>query len=329
MRNRAIVALFCFALGMVSALAAMAQTRQFISSEAAETYQLAESCLNTNGYSDGDTLYSSKYSACLPRVQEILNNLGEESNQCLSQCVTNKPDSTNCDVCVRNYSAGGYTERTYSACDSFCVPKSPGLCGQCTNTRDQKKAEVESAIEAAIEDWQAVHPAVAPELQTIAPPPQTEQPSASAENPAPEPAVTTKTLSVGEDIKEGETVTTGKNERIIIAFSDGSTVQIEANSSFKLIGKDEAKTLKGKFQFFFTKLVQGRKYTIRTSNATVSIRGTKFSVNTRKNKTTVQVTEGVVAVSDAKQKKTINVNAGYQISVNGKKVGKAKQLRLK
>ncbi len=90
------------------------------------------------------------------------------------------------------YSAGGYTERTYSACDSFCVEKSPGQCSQCYNLSDQKKKEVTSAIEAAIADWETAHPAVIP---TVAPKPTPEKttqpqtkPEKTPETPTTQPA---------------------------------------------------------------------------------------------------------------------------------------------
>lgn len=315
MKNFVIVSIL-LSIGMFFGLSAQAETSRFNSAEANEVYQMAQKCVNENGYSQGDTIYSSKYSACLPRLQEILDGLGKENDQCLSQCVTNKPGSTNCDVCVQAYTAGGYTERTFSACDSFCVEKSPGLCGQCGDLRDQKKSEIDEAIDAAVADWQAGQKTVAPLTQNT-----------SEKTTEREPKISTKTLAVGIDIKEGETVTTGKNEQAVIVFGDGSKVEIGANSSFTLLSKDEAQTLKGKFEFYFEKLVQGRTFRVKTTNAIAGVRGTKFSVDTVKNKTVVRVTEGTVAVSDAQEKKTVMVNAGYKVTVNRKKVGKVKRSR--
>ncbi|MDO8628063.1 MAG: hypothetical protein Q7K42_06355, partial [Candidatus Diapherotrites archaeon] len=123
------------------------QIPQFTYPEATEAYTLVKSCLDEKGYSATDN-------TCFEQLEETQTNISNEYNQCLSQCFTNKPESTNCDVCVKNYSSGGYTARTFSSCDSFCIEKSPGQCGECTTTYEEKNKEISSVKDLAIKNWQ-------------------------------------------------------------------------------------------------------------------------------------------------------------------------------
>ncbi len=132
--------------------------KQFTYPEATETYQSLISCFDKKGYAIVDA-------ECNQIVLDISTIINNENNKCLSQCYTNKPGSSNCDTCVNAYSSGGYTERTYSSCDSFCLEKSPGQCGECFDLRDKKKKEINFARDSAVSDWQEIDDLVRTSVQ--------------------------------------------------------------------------------------------------------------------------------------------------------------------
>ena len=120
---------------------------------------------------------------------------------------------------------------------------------------------------------------------------------------------------------------TGKGERAtIFVDSRGSRVELEPNSTFILVKPDEYQTVKGKFAFFFEKLLPGAniRYQVRTPTAVAAVRGTKFLMFVTKAKTTVQVLEGLVSVSDLKGAEFVEVSAGYQTTVTKTKLQKLK-----
>lgn len=142
--------------------------------------------------------------------------------------------------------------------------------------------------------------------------------------------VVTKTMRFGVDIRDGQTVTAKKGERIIIEFEDGSRIQLDAGSTFytesTLPTDYSLKALKGKFHFFLKKLV-GRRFTVRSVGIAVAVRGTEFTMDVKKNKTVIQVLEGVVMVTDSKGKTSVDVEAGYQITATKKSLSKPKPIK--
>ena len=132
------------------------------------------------------------------------------------------------------------------------------------------------------------------------------------------------------DLKEGDRVTTGKGEHATISVdSRGSRVELEPNSAFIVVKPDEYKTLKGKFTFFFKKLLYGRDTPIRVYSgiAVAAVRGTKFLTSVTRTKTVVQVLDGLVRVSNLQGTKSVDVSAGYQTTVTKTKLQTPKPLR--
>ena len=145
--------------------------------------------------------------------------------------------------------------------------------------------------------------------------------------------VTVKTLVIGTDVHEGDIINTGANEIKIIAFSDGSKVQIGRNSSFTYNTQDLVTTNGlGKFAFYLKKLTDFRlrKFTVRTPTVALAVRGTYFLVDTGANgETTVKMLEGTLDVSDIGNTKTVQVQAGYQLTVDSNGVfGSQTKLQL-
>ena len=85
---------------------------------------------------------------------------------------------------------------------------------------------------------------------------------------------------------------------------------------------DDYQTLKGKFAFFFKKLLQraNTPYRVRSTTATVAVRGTEFLTSVTKTKTIVQVLDGLVSVSNLRGTKSVDVSAGYQTTVTKTKL---------
>lgn len=151
---------------------------------------------------------------------------------------------------------------------------------------------------------------------------QTEQTIKQSE-PSNVAAKNTKVLQFGVDVKEGDTLKTSKNERKTIEFSDGSKINMQPDSGLTFVKPDEYQALKGKFSFFFTRLLEGRRaIRVRSGTTAMSIRGTEFLVYSTRIKTIVQVLDGIVNVATLKGAKSVDVTAGYQITVTKTKIQK-------
>jgi hypothetical protein len=111
-------------------------------SKAVEAYNFITNCLQSG----------SLQSDCVERAKATISAASTDVGSCLGACVGNKPGSKNCDTCKQYYGSGGYTERTHSACDSFCVEKTPGCISGCYANKEDS-GEVYAAGEQAISDW--------------------------------------------------------------------------------------------------------------------------------------------------------------------------------
>src|SRR3989338_7282116 len=154
------------------------------------------------------------------------------------------------------------------------------------------------------------------------PPPHPSSSSSSRFKPTQTPTLKTKLYKFG-DLKVGDRVSTGKGERATISVdSRGSRVELEPNSAFMFVKPNEYKTLKGKFAFFFEKLSQraNTPYWVRSTTATVAVRGTEFVTSVTRTKTIVQVLDGLVSVSNLQGAKSVDVSAGYQTTVTKTKL---------
>jgi hypothetical protein len=108
-------------------------------------------------------------------------------------------------------------------------------------------------------------------------------------------------------LRPGDTLRTGKDGRADILLDKGGLLSLDSGSALTLTeGGYEA--LLGEFHCW----VQ-RKFEIRTPEAAVAVRGTKFVLREAPGKpTAVVVIEGTVAFSDIKGAKTVLVGAGQQ-----------------
>lgn len=131
------------------------------------------------------------------------------------------------------------------------------------------------------------------------------------------------------DIKNGETITAGKNEKKRIIFSNGAETVLAPGASITIKDVTWLDVLKGKLMFMLKHPLdaQGLRFKVTSRTAVASVRGTKFLLSANKTNTIIQVTEGLLDVSDLKGKKTVEVAAGYQTTV-GKK-GPSKPVKFK
>ncbi|HAH05531.1 MAG TPA: hypothetical protein DCM05_03240 [Elusimicrobia bacterium] len=120
----------------------------------------------------------------------------------------------------------------------------------------------------------------------------------------------------GSMLGQGDQVRTGASGNAILAFSDGTKVQIGANAAETVSilepGKVEINFAVGKLDAWVKKL-KGRRFTVRTPSAVCSVRGTEFSAEvTPAGQTTWDVFGGQVEVADNFGRQT-TVDAGQRM----------------
>lgn len=180
-------------------------------------------------------------------------------------------------------------------------------------------------VTAAEEQWiQCIQGPSEAKSPSSPPPPSRSSSSSSSVKPTHTLVPKTKIYKFG-DLKEGDTVTTGKGERAtIILDARGSRVELGPKSTFTLLKPDNYQILKGIFAFFFEKILElgtnTPPFRVRTPLAVAAVRGTEFLTSVTKTKTVVQVLDGLVSVSNLQGTKSVDVAAGYQTIVTKTKL---------
>ena len=101
----------------------------------------------------------------------------------------------------------------------------------------------------------------------------------------------------------GDTVKTAAGGRAVIAFLDGSKMQLKDNSTFG-VGKHSAKKVGvsidiGTLQFWIAKAAQRRRYEMRTPTAVAAVRGTVGDIEVAANgETSFNLFEGSLGITD-------------------------------
>jgi hypothetical protein len=115
-------------------------------------------------------------------------------------------------------------------------------------------------------------------------------------------------LSVGDAVKQGDTITTEEASRLELKFSDASILRIGPKARLQLTEAHFGGPTKRRLtaRLFFgnlwakvTSVVQGdQKFAVETENAVAGVRGTTFRVDARADKSVlVRVYDGAVAVA--------------------------------
>ena len=118
-------------------------------------------------------------------------------------------------------------------------------------------------------------------------------PAAVAGQPAPAPGAI-RTLRLGDNINQGETISTGANSRLALRFDDGQIVSLSAKSSFRIDAYVYNRAEPARSNVLFNLINGGMRavtgligkaspqaVTYRAGNATIGIRGTDvtFAIN--------------------------------------------------
>jgi hypothetical protein len=122
-------------------------------------------------------------------------------------------------------------------------------------------------------------------------------------------------------LPRGVPVRAGNGERMEVTLNDGSKVLVDSNATFIPVSDTEVDDVFGRFRHLWKPFHDGKCIvnnnlarqacrTVKTNHAILSVKQTEFTVDTDASGTTVNVFEGLLAVSDLKWKKTIDVAAG-------------------
>jgi hypothetical protein len=145
-------------------------------------------------------------------------------------------------------------------------------------------------------------------------------------------------LSIGTVVKEGTSITTGKNGFLTLAFPDESRVSIPSNSQVSLSKlrktkyvaspRTEISLSEGKVESRVTSLSSNKgRFEVRSPLAVAGVRGTHFRVGINPDGTANEVLEGGVAVGTGNKKSNeliLPAGKGNIVGANG--VGKAVDL---
>ncbi len=132
-------------------------------------------------------------------------------------------------------------------------------------------------------------------------------------------------MTQGQRITAGTTVVTGANSRVILRFDDGHVTLLNDNTEFRVAEYTFAQAEPAKDRFIFDLLKGAMRsvsgaltnrrtdaYQLRTSTATIGIRGTDFMAAIY-NPLAVSVIQGITTVANAAG--TVAVGAGSIVSV--------------
>ncbi len=101
-----------------------------------------------------------------------------------------------------------------------------------------------------------------------------------------------------------------KNEIKEITLPDGSVLTLNINSEIKYPKKFSENERSAKFEgegFFIIKRNKQKPFKIKTGNSEITVKGTSFNVNTKKNKTEVIVASGRVELKTKQKKVTLKI----------------------
>jgi len=129
-----------------------------------------------------------------------------------------------------------------------------------------------------------------------------------------QPDGTWKEVSSGAKIQEGDQIKTGRQGHALITFSDGSSIKLGRDSSFKY-STSKLELLFGKVWINIQTYL--RKYEVITPSAVTSVRGTEFIVehSAETNMTKVYLSEGLVDVTNLKNE-TMQLQPGDTVTVD-------------
>ncbi len=140
---------------------------------------------------------------------------------------------------------------------------------------------------------------------------------------APPGAGQARALEPGAALNEGDSVSTGRDSRLKLAFEDGSVLQLGAETTLTITlfaGPRESRSVlldapRGVFRAIVEKLSPGARFEIRANTAVASVRGTDFMAEAKDDGAAVFVVEGVVVVAGPGGFVTLHDGEGTDVPV--------------
>lgn len=106
------------------------------------------------------------------------------------------------------------------------------------------------------------------------------------------------TSKLGMLVREGDVIQTGKNAKVGILMSDGSSFHIYQNSTLEVRPTSTYYESKGVISANFVKKSAGSEWRIKTPVVTAGVRGTSFTVEASSKDTRIVLFKGKVIVKD-------------------------------
>ncbi|MBU1658590.1 FecR domain-containing protein [bacterium] len=107
-------------------------------------------------------------------------------------------------------------------------------------------------------------------------------------------------LRAGEEIKEGDLISTSKNASALIKLTDGSSVVLDESSSIHFLAANNAEQKDGKIYYKITSRDAQNSLKVKTPFAIIGIKGTTFIVNATEN-ASVSLKEGLIGIQSIKE----------------------------
>lgn len=108
-------------------------------------------------------------------------------------------------------------------------------------------------------------------------------------------------LKDGDEIKEGDLISTSSSATAVMKLVDGSFVVLDASSSIHFAAVDSAEQKDGKVYYKITSRNAKNSLKITTPFAIIGIKGTTFIINAKEEEASVSLKEGLVGVQSIKE----------------------------
>lgn len=131
-------------------------------------------------------------------------------------------------------------------------------------------------------------------------------------------AIAGKRVARGASLLPGDRLTVSNKGMAVIKVAEvGATLRAFPGAELVIEDEDASsvRLVKGKVWSQLGRLPAGRRFQVRTSDATARVRGTSFVVEKKKTATEVRVMSGAVALTDARGRRTVNVPGEHRASV--------------
>ncbi len=127
-----------------------------------------------------------------------------------------------------------------------------------------------------------------------------------------ESAAGNRNVSVGDSIKKGDTIVTGKKSQIDLVYGTRGLLRIQENSLMKVADLNEKtggntglELNQGKLFVSISKLSRGSSFTVKASTTLAAVRGTSFRLSSDAGKSRIDVVSGKVNVNPVKEGKVV------------------------